>query len=1024
MPSPFEVGERRRDEDLRPDRRARVVGVDPEVGLRVHRLDLGRVAQHDRPAGDGRAVGVPRVDVGVVRADDDLLAGRGRVDVADRRGGVDAPVTPVPPVADRTSGLVTDGRGLAVGIGRIDIVVAPAGAAGRDAHALAGRLLRQPVIDGRGEPVTQRAVGLEDVHAALEVADRHLQGPVAVEVLRGERAEQHRPVDLGGHVAPGERVVHGVLAVAGQVPRHRRELADVDGPARQLLTRRDVGERVDHAVGGGEQHLVDPVTVEVVVARRPGAAGVAAERPGVEPVGDTDAGVVHRPGRVPGDRHTEVVADGVLGRRVDVDLLLVDGLVVHVVGRVDRVRDDAQPQPHRVALGLELGGRVLAGRPRRRAVGDRVAQRCRGHTAELAVHRVGQALVVGDRRPRPAGRLTGRVRARRARRGLDARRVLEDPVERPAGGGDAVRGGPPPDDDLIGCGGVVGQDERAVLTHPILAPPAGPGQVGLRRDAVLRRQRGRVADAVGPVARHVLLLAVHTDEPQQPRRVRPPVPGEVVPSLHGAVALGRRRGRAVVAGRGLRVGALGRLVAEVVAGAGRGEVDVVSRQPPQLHGLLRRQREAGLAAVVAHVRRHLPTVDGVAGRRLEQPGDPGGPARRLRRAGGRRDREVQVPAVVRAPVEVEVGLGLGGRQRRGADRVHRHRVVVGGGPHVVAGGLVRHRRVDDHPVLVGVVERRLRERGVVDRPERLLDHGHAVVGRVGDGLTEVVHVRDERVPDPQRHDRARRAGPVGEPGLAVGVLRLAGPVAVVDVVHRVVVVLEEVPPGDVVDVAVVIRVHPVGERADEILGIDLVVAVEVGHPRVGPVVGDVEHAVGVPVGCAVVVRVAVHVVAAEPGVVRVRAHVAVGVLRAGQLRAVEVVLAQQLGAGLLPADPGVEHGDRDVGTTGRHLPGLVQPHALDAIELLRVVRHRGVGGVAVVRELPVTDAVERRRQVVGGRRTLRAVAVVDPQLVRVVVLVAAGRGGERHVGVGRRRGERDGRGQHEAGGQHATQTST
>ena len=49
-------------------------------------------------------------------------------------------------------------------------------------------------------------------------------------------------------------------------------------------------------------------------------------------------------------------------------------------------------------------------------------------------------------------------------------------------------------------------------------------------------------------------------------------------------------------------------------------------------------------------------------------------------------------------------------------------------------------------------------------------------------------------------------------GLGRRVLRLAGAVAVLHLVERVVVVLEEVPAADVVDVAVAVVVDAVGEE--------------------------------------------------------------------------------------------------------------------------------------------------------------------------------------------------------------------
>ena len=63
------------------------------------------------------------------------------------------------------------------------------------------------------------------------------------------------------------------------------------------------------------------------------------------------------------------------------------------------------------------------------------------------------------------------------------------------------------------------------------------------------------------------------------------------------------------------------------------------------------------------------------------------------------------------------------------------------------------------------------------------------------------------------------------------------------VVRWVVVVLVEVPAGDVVGVAVVVLVDPVAERVDQVLPVDEVVVVDVDDARVVRVVLYVEHAV-------------------------------------------------------------------------------------------------------------------------------------------------------------------------------------
>src|SRR3954470_8829634 len=170
----------------------------------------------------------------------------------------------------------------------------------------------------------------------------------------------------------------------------------------------------------------------------------------------------------------------------------------------------------------------------------------------------------------------------------------------------------------------------------------------------------------------------------------------------------------------------------------------------------------------------------------------------------------------------------------------------------MTGFLVGFTRDDEYAAVVGVVDRRLRERRVVEGAERFLHYVDVVVGGVDDRGGEVVDVGDERVTDAQRQNPAvgaladRAGGRLGG-----GVLRLAGAVPVVDVVGGVVVVLVEVPAGDVVGVAVAVVVDAVGEGADEVLGGEVAAG---GRPRYGArdarvavVVADRDHAVVVGV---------------------------------------------------------------------------------------------------------------------------------------------------------------------------------
>src|SRR5207237_5687610 len=148
-------------------------------------------------------------------------------------------------------------------------------------------------------------------------------------------------------------------------------------------------------------------------------------------------------------------------------------------------------------------------------------------------------------------------------------------------------------------------------------------------------------------------------------------------------------------------------------------------------------------------------------------------------------------------------------------RVDHHGVVEGGRIVVVAGLVVGLGGDDQDTVAVGVVDGGLSEGGVVDGAQGLLYHAGPVVHGVDDGAGEVVDVGHEGVSDPQGHEHAVAAHAQGLLQLARGVLGLARPVAVGDVVGRVVVPLVEVPAGYVVEVAVGVVVDPVGGGADE-----------------------------------------------------------------------------------------------------------------------------------------------------------------------------------------------------------------
>ncbi len=286
--------------------------------------------------------------------------------------------------------------------------------------------------------------------------------------------------------------------------------------------------------------------------------------------------------------------------------------------------------------------------------------------------------------------------------------------------------------------------------------------------------------------------------------------------------------------------------------------------------------------------------------------------------------------------------------------------------------LVGRRGDHRHVVGPGVLDRGARERGVVHRAERLLDHLRARVDGVHDAFGEEIRVGDEAVADAHGEHAAVRAGAEGPAVVGLGgrVLGLAGAVAVLHLVEGIVVVVDEVPAGDVVHVAVAVAVHSVAERRDQVLGIEKPVAVAVADARVGGVVGDVEDAVVVEV-----VRIGVLEGAGQLGL-----RVAGGVLGQRQLAAVEPDLAAQVrhGARVVPLDARVEHGDGHVGPPGGDLPGAVDAHALDAEELGGIRVDRGIAGL-VARELPGCAAGEvdgphgraRHRKPAVGRIVLR-----------------------------------------------------
>ena len=226
--------------------------------------------------------------------------------------------------------------------------------------------------------------------------------------------------------------------------------------------------------------------------------------------------------------------------------------------------------------------------------------------------------------------------------------------------------------------------------------------------------------------------------------------------------------------------------------------------------------------------------------------------------------------------------------------------------------LVGHGRDHRHTAPVRRVDRELGLARVVDRAERLLDDGRARVEPEEHTGAEARRVGDEGIAHAYRDERALRAGADVADAVVGGgrVLGLTGAVAVVHRVERVVVTEEEVPSGDVVDVAVVVVVGTVRvvRVEDQVLGIGDAVAVAI---RDRSEVGDGEAAVTVAV-------------AARRGA------------RRRHLTAVEVRPIGEIAhrTRIAPFDPGVEHRDPDVGPAARDPPCEIDGGALLPAEVV------------------------------------------------------------------------------------------
>ena len=309
---------------------------------------------------------------------------------------------------------------------------------------------------------------------------------------------------------------------------------------------------------------------------------------------------------------------------------------------------------------------------------------------------------------------------------------------------------------------------------------------------------------------------------------------------------------------------------------------------------------------------------------------------------------------------------------------------------VVVGRVVVVRRVDVardqgecKPLRVGVLVGTAGEAGVGDAAVRALHDAGAIVGGVDDRERVEVRRDDERVPDPQRHDLAIGA----DAGAAEAVVRprgglpgAPGPVTVrratAGGIEGVVVVVEEVPAGDVVDVTVRVGVAGVGERGDQVGAVEQVVGLLIATRGIDPrVAGEVAH---------VERAVAVGVVGAGEGRARGAAADRVGAvgLRLREFGAVQVDLLDQLP--VLPPDAGIEDRDDRVGVAGRVLPGGVGPDPCD-LGALRVAR-RDVRCAALGVELRAIRVRGRGERVQLGRRQRGGVRGVGAEPVQPVLL--------------------------------------
>ena len=713
--------------------------------------------------------------------------------------------------------------------------------------------IRERRVDAHGEAGRTGAVQVPDVEVlsrggddlrlvvAVDVADRRNAKRFPRRRQRGINGMgQRQPDPVGPHRAPAVEALHrGAVAVQG----------------------------VELAARGGEQNIELVVAVDVVKARSrlaarpgdvPGRGGSRAQRPW--PAGEGPVVAV-------GEERLPVAAD------------------VRRVGRFV----DGQADLEGVALGV--GVRVGVGGPG--AVGGRT-RGPPGVVRHLTVAVVGEA---GEQRlrerPQDAVDGTGPVGPRNVLEARIVRVLAAGVLDRPSPHFPRVRG------------------RRATPNRE--ARRGHPADVDRRepiRRVELRLRRDAGAPGSAAPARGDRLARPQLDPRHRRRHVDPAVAEVRVPARGGLVGQADRagvRGQDVLGGHGQELAGLvaaqpsrERAAGERGASVRLQEAGDARRLAGVLGARRAHQHDVGLAPVLGQV--GVAKEAGGEGLRAGGDADPGQALQELLAAlleFLRRCGRIPEPGQATRPRAGAVGR----RVRVGAGDIDGlvvvRRVVVVGAVDVARD---EHQR---HALAVGVAHGAAREPCVGQAADRPLGHGGAVVDGVGHGERPVVGGGDERVPDPQRHQLAPRAKPrlVGRVvGLGQRLQGAPGPVAAGATAARrvvgVVVVVEEVPAGDVVDVAVGVAIGSLREGGDQVGGVEDcvgvrarvrgVVASAVRNPRVRGVVGDVEGAVAVAV---------------VDGAGR-----RVGALRQRQLAPVQADLVRQLL--LLPANPGVEDGDR------------------------------------------------------------------------------------------------------------------